>query len=191
MRFRRAGVTTALACALACGLTGALAGCVADTPTAITTPTPTVAPLFATEEEALAAATEAYAAYLKVSDAISADGGANPERIAAVVTPEWLPKELAAFTKLGDLGVVQVGATKFANMSLQSFDTTGSQAMLSIYVCSDVSGTRIRDAAGVDVTPSGRLSRFPLLVSFVSRSDKSTLLLLDGSETWDGDDFCN
>ena len=60
-----------------------LAGCAPDVPAIQVPPTPTVTPLFASDEEALAAAEEAYAAYLAMSDEITSDGGERPERIPA------------------------------------------------------------------------------------------------------------
>ena len=51
-----------------------LVGCVPTTTPASPAPRPSATPVFATEAEALAAATEAYAAYVRVSDQILADG---------------------------------------------------------------------------------------------------------------------
>ena len=64
-----------------------LSGCASTPVPTPTSATPTVAPVFATEEEALAAATEAYAAYQELIDRIFSEGGKAPSRIAAVVTP--------------------------------------------------------------------------------------------------------
>ena len=86
----------------------ALVGCAPeDSP--VPPPTPDVKPLFASDEEALAAAEEAYAAYLAMSDEISHDGGVNPERIAPFVTSERLVTELDSFGRQRDLGIRSAG----------------------------------------------------------------------------------
>ena len=70
------GVATTLALGLA------LAACSTGGTPLPPAPSPSVTPVFASDEEALAAAKDAYTAYLKVSDQILVDGGANPDRIA-------------------------------------------------------------------------------------------------------------
>ena len=57
-----------------------LSGCLPQQPTATPPPEATAAPIFASDEEALAAATAAYAAYLAMSDQILKDGGKDPDR---------------------------------------------------------------------------------------------------------------
>ncbi|MCU1637074.1 MAG: hypothetical protein JWQ68_2313, partial [Cryobacterium sp.] len=57
-------------------------------------------PVFATDEDALAAATEAYAAYLSMSDRILMDGGAQPERIREVATKPLADLEIAGFARV-------------------------------------------------------------------------------------------
>ncbi len=52
-----------------------LSGCLPPQTTVTPTPEATAAPVFASDEEALAAATAAYAAYLAMSDQIFAEGG--------------------------------------------------------------------------------------------------------------------
>ncbi len=68
----------------------ALTGCVDGDRLPTLPPTPTSTPIFASEEEALAAAEEAYAAYLEMSNLISSEGGVEPERIAPFVTADQL-----------------------------------------------------------------------------------------------------
>ncbi len=73
---RRMARTTKLAAVvIACAL---ISGCLPTPTNVIPTAVPTGTPVFASEEEALAAAIEAYEAYLAVSDAILPDGGRGP-----------------------------------------------------------------------------------------------------------------
>jgi hypothetical protein len=59
-------------------------------PASIPPPPPpaTEAPLFATDEEALEAATAAYAEFLAVSGQILREGGSDPERLKPLVSDE-------------------------------------------------------------------------------------------------------
>ncbi|HEX6365881.1 MAG TPA: hypothetical protein VF000_07010, partial [Agromyces sp.] len=91
-----AGVVAAASVALLLG------GCVGvpgatPTPTAAPSPSPSPEPIFASDEEALAAAVEAYERYLRVSQMIGEEGGANPRRILSVVTPEYAEVAIAGF----------------------------------------------------------------------------------------------
>jgi hypothetical protein len=72
----------------------ALTGCAPPSEQARPSPTPT--PIFATDADALAAATKAYARYLTVTEEVLKDGGENPGRLRAVATGEQLEAELDA-----------------------------------------------------------------------------------------------
>ena len=89
--------TLAPVSALAIVISLMLGGCVPSAPAASPTPEPSSTPVFASEEEALAAAEEAYAAYLAVIDEIHADGGAGVERLEVVATPEVTNNEADGF----------------------------------------------------------------------------------------------
>jgi hypothetical protein len=151
----------------------------------------TSAPVFATDEEALAAATEAYARYLAVSDAIAEDGGSDAYRIASVVSDEFLDASLEEFSWFLDRRAQMVGGTSFDSVSLQSRTTLPSGIEnATIYVCLDVAGTRLIDDAGVDVTPPDRTLRLPLVVSFEFTSGGSQRSEVSSSVVWNGDNFC-
>ncbi|MBX3309754.1 MAG: hypothetical protein KF739_04880 [Cryobacterium sp.] len=169
-----------------------LAGCVPPDPIITPEPGPGATPVFASDEEALAAATDAYAKYLKVSDEISADGGSAPERLAPLVTPKQLVTETDAFADLSKSGSTTKGVSAFEVFQLQRYEDLGDgSASVSIYVCLDVGNVRVIDKSGVDVTPSNRVDRVPLEVDFLVKSDRPGTLLVDRSEAWTGQDFCN
>jgi hypothetical protein len=161
----------------------AMTGCVDPSPPVTPSPTPSATPVFASEEEALAAAEAAYREYLAVSDAILQDGGVNGERIAPLVTPDELEDTLDGFRSFEDLQRRSVGATKFDSMTIARLD----DAFLDVYVCLDVGQVRILDQNGADVTVLDRQERLPLQVGF-ERSGRS--LLVARSESWTGDNFC-
>ena len=75
-----------------------LSGCVPTSPTVTPGPLPSSTPIFATEDDALAAATAAYAAYVKISDQIFMEGGANPDRLKSVATGEQLKADVTRET---------------------------------------------------------------------------------------------
>jgi hypothetical protein len=166
---------------------GALAGCTPESPKPTRTPTASHTPMFASDEEALKAATAAYAAYLKMSDTIAHDGGKGPERIKPYVTSTWANMEIKAFKQFAKANLRLVGASKFDNVSLQRYVNSPSAARVTIYVCSDVSGTRVKNQSAQDVTPDDRVIRQPFSAGFVQ---SSVSLLLESYEPWSGKNFC-
>ena len=168
-----------------------LSGCVPQEPVITPEPEPSSTPVFASDEEALAAATDAYAKYLEVSDQITADGGANPERIARYVTSTQLPKEVSAFQELIDADVKTQGESKFDVVKLQQYsDNLDGTASIVVYLCVDVSAVRVVDSSGIDVTRGDRIDRFPLEVGFAIEIATPKVPLISRSAPWTGTNFC-
>ncbi|PJJ62342.1 hypothetical protein [Compostimonas suwonensis] len=167
-----------------------LSGCtVPPDPPSSTSSAPTDSAVFATDEEALAAATEAYAAYLAMSDLIANEGGANPERIKQVASGAWAGREIQSFQTLRDQGIYQEGNSTFDTASIQKIEEKGDELQVSLYVCSDVAAITIRDANGLDITPKDRITRVALEVLLES-SEQSRTLRVSQSEPWSGESFC-
>jgi hypothetical protein len=179
---------TARALVLTLALAVLLAGCHPPTLTKVRG-WPGATPVFASEEEALAAAEEAYGEYLATSDAITADGGVNPERIEGLVTPERRVEELSSFTDFSAEGLRTTGSTSFDSVELKHYYEEAKRVVVEIYLCVDVTNVRIIDSTGVDVTPADRVSRLPLQVGFSSGS-RSALLLLSRNEVLVGENYC-
>jgi hypothetical protein len=168
-----------------------LTGCVPPAGDPTPTPAASSTPVFASEEEALAAAEEAYAAYLAVSDAITADGGANPERIEPFVSAAQYEAELEGFRLYGERGWHTAGASRFEKPELQVFADYGDgSADVSMYVCSDLSALRILDETGVDVTPPDVVDRQLVEVVFSAVADRAPLLRLESTELWNSGSGC-
>jgi len=155
--------------------------------------------VFASDEEALAAAEDAYRAYLEVANAVAQDGGLNPERYKAVTTHEWLQQEVESAEALQASGDRQVGELSLTSMTLQQVDYVGADASVSAYLCLDISGTTFIDAAGNDVTPPNREPIAGLEVVFRAEktglmdrpaASRSVRLLVEGSDLWTGQSFC-
>lgn len=162
----------------------ALAGCSTQQPTEETsTAAAQEQPLFSSDEEALAAAQAAYAKYLEVSDQIARDGGANPERLKPLLSEDQFNIEKASFDNYVSSSIHSSGQMTFDSFHLSN----SSNSSISAYLCIDSSDSRVLDSTGSDVTPQGRIDRWPLLVSFVVQNDR---LVISGSDTWTGKNFC-
>ena len=177
----------AVALVVAIGLTAS--GCATDDPAPKPSTSTSAAPLFASDEEALAAAEEAYAAYLAVSDTITADGGANVGRIDSVVSPSLQSAVHASLRKYEDRNLRTTGQSNFDTATLQRSETdSAGVARVGIYVCLDVTNVRVISADGSDATPVDRVNRLPLAIDFISTGQGS--LVMDGSDSWTGENFC-
>ncbi|MDP9027137.1 MAG: hypothetical protein M3N46_06215 [Actinomycetota bacterium] len=165
----------------------ALAGCVPSDPRATAAPTTSATPVFASDAEALAAAEKAYAAYLKVSDEIAHDGGANPERFSSTVTKAWLPSEIDSAEQLAKSGRRQIGSTSYSSLEVQQYVAGPGTPILVAYTCLNLSGTRVLDSNGTDVTPASRRLIQPVVVNFKLNA---ITFLVDKNEPWSGSDFC-
>ncbi|PXA70683.1 hypothetical protein [Cryobacterium arcticum] len=164
-----------------------VSACAAEPTPAPTSAPPTAAPVFATDEEALAAAEEAYANYLSRSSAIAHGGGVDAQLMTEVATGEALETEIGSFEEMSKAGTVGVGELQFDTLTVQSLDL--SSGSLSAYVCLDVSGSDVVDGSGVSTLSEGRVERLPLEIGFVYDRDGGRLLL-ERTRTWDGENFC-
>jgi hypothetical protein len=184
-------VTPLLTTGLAVALTLTIAGCFADTTTYTPVAEPTAAPLFASDEEALAAAEEAYRAYNAVVDDITQDGGNNPERLLDFASQELYESQVDGFTSLVNTQRRSVGEIQVDGFQLQSFDpsATKGEDVVFIYVCVDVSGVDLLDKHGVSVVSSDRQTRLPFEVAFRG-NERSSTLIVTKEEFWTGNNFC-
>lgn len=166
-----------------------VSGCGTDTPMQLPTTQPTSTPLFASDEEALAAAKDAYANFLSVSDMILADGGRDPDRIGKVATGALLDQETEGYEEMKKAGLHGVGNAGYDHSTLQAYNPGAAEGevIVSIYVCADVSGTDIRDAQGKSIVSPDRRDRSPFEVSFARAG---TSLIAASKTPWTGSDFC-
>ncbi len=147
-------------------------------------PTPSVTPVFTSDEEALAAAEESYKRYLAVSDGASSGGWVKPELLAPFTTAGELERTKITFAELAETGRHTQGESTFDSMILQHRD----DLEVAVYVCLDVSGVRLLDSTGIDVTPADRPNRLPLEIVFQIAPDER--LMLDTSDLWAGGGIC-
>jgi hypothetical protein len=193
----RGGVPSGTRLPLRLGIAGAVAlsalllgGCVQPAPVKTPQAHATVKPLFASDADALAAATKAYAAYLKMSDTITSEGGANPQRINGVAEGDAARDARDGFAAYQSKALHSRGASKFDTVSLQQLESENDGgAVVRSYVCLDVSDVRVLDSAGADVTPLARESRLPLEIVVEFAAGLGTPKLSE-STSWSGTNFC-
>jgi hypothetical protein len=147
-------------------------------------------PMFASDEEAAAAAELAYRNYIDVSDQIARDGGANVERLKPFVTPSFYLQVVEEFSFFSKNGAQSSGSTGMDSFKIQSLQLVENRLGIVAYVCLDVTENLLINAAGADVTPIGRASRVPLEILITVDPAKANLVLLSGSDVWTGINFC-
>ena len=169
----------------------AVGGCVEDDPDTTPSPDPTSTPLFESDEEALAAAEEAYARYQAVEDVVFAEGGAGSERIEKVAVRDALEAGLAGAANFQRDGFHSVGTTTFDSLELQQLVAAeGNEDVVVAYICLDFSGTDVLDKANISVVQPGQLRRQPFQVSFDWLQENSALVL-SSRDPWSGVDRCS
>ncbi|WP_395245582.1 hypothetical protein ACGGZK_07140 [Agromyces sp. MMS24-K17] len=173
---------------------GGLAGCAgepAPARTAEPTAEATAEPIFASDEEALAAAVEAYEAYNAEAARISTNPAVEPSSIANFVSEGFVAQSVQEFELLRQEGVTLVGEMKLLDPELVMWSTTNGAAHATIYVCLDVSGVRVVNSSGADVTAADRQEVVPQQAEFISSSSAPSVLLVDRIDQWSGADFCS
>ncbi|RJT92036.1 hypothetical protein D6T64_00850 [Cryobacterium melibiosiphilum] len=170
----------------------ALSGCAATPepapPTSAPSPTETFTPVFANNDEALAAATAAYAAYQEMNDVILQAGGQQPERIEPYVAAERLPVEIQEFQDFQNIQAHTVGASAFVITQLQSARyQTVEQTDIVVYLCDDLSEVDMVDPAGMSLLAGDTSRRTPFEVRF---KFEGGVLVLYGRDFWNGGGVC-
>ena len=178
---------TRLLAVLAVVAATALAGC-APADATPPTPTPTLEPVFASDEEALAAAIAAYEAYAEMSQIIGEDGGDDPERIRPFVGEAFAATAIEEFEQLEANSLRLVGAVHVQGGTLAEWGQAG-EVFVTAYLCTDVSATRVLNASDVDVTPSDRADHLTLVVEFTGTDDERQLIV-ESSDLWSGPSTC-
>lgn len=167
-----------------------LAACATGGPEPTPSPTPTAAqtdaPIFASDEEALAAAVAAYSAHLEMTAAIL-EGSVAPEQIAEVSWGSYGRQRVEELNAFLGAGLRTSGSGSIDNTSLLQRSESAGEAHVAIYACQDVSAVRLFNTSGADVTPSDRDDRVPLVLEFRGNAEQ---LLVSRNEQWSGDDFC-
>lgn len=167
-----------------------LSGCTGDTPVVLPSPQSSTAPVFASDEEALAAAEDAYGRYLAASASISSKRRADRSEIEELVSSDYLQEVNEGLDSYEDANIFTDGVGRFDTVTLQQLDDTlEGPAVVVVYLCLDLAEVRVVDSNGRDVTPDDRPDRVPLEVGFDSVG-RTTALVIKSAEIWTGVDFC-
>jgi hypothetical protein len=173
-------------------LTLATATACSPTPDSIEpTSEPSVAPPFETDDEALSAAEKAYASYQELEDTISAEGGADPDRIRAVASRDALQAALDGFAAFQTNQLHAVGVTATYGWKLQQHvrDPSVQEDVVVAYVCIDYTSTDLLNAANESVVNEGGTLKQPYQVSFDSIPTEPRLIVAS-REPWSGTEPC-
>jgi hypothetical protein len=165
-----------------------VSGCVQGGTDVVPPPAANADPVFASDEEALAAATEAYKAYLAMSDLIAQEGGKDPERIAPYVTEELLEQELLWNGAFATSRTHLAGNQNVRSTELQQISAESGQTFVAIYACVDVAAVKVLDESGIDVTTPALGDVLAQEVTFAALN--KSRLILTGVEPWSGESFC-
>jgi hypothetical protein len=126
-----------------------LSGCVAPAPE----PTPTSTAVFASEDEAFAAAEETYRAYNDAANARDADPTAQPDPQSFLVGTA-LEADIATNREFEEVGIHIEGTSSVVRVVPVSVDLASGDVAIS--VCIDSSNARVINEVGEDVTRADR-----------------------------------
>jgi len=166
-------------------------GCAAEDPIVRPSPDPSSTPLFASDEEALAAAEEAYGRYQAVEAQVLVDGGQQSERIQGLAVREALTAAEDGFSDYRANGYKNVGATDFETVEVQHYSPFAEDGrdVVALYICLDFSKQDVVNANNVSVVRPGRLLRQAFEVSF-DVAESGDGLVLSAREPWGDNDIC-
>ena len=148
-------------------------------------------PLFASDEEALEAATAAYEEYLAVSGAVTSQSELSATGVEPFVTSDYLGEFDLALDQLRENGLRTEGLSRLARAELQQYFEDSAGVTIVIYVCLDVSGVRVLNEDGQDLTPPDRSTLVDLEISLSSAPEEPEKLLLASSESWEAGAVCD
>ena len=168
-----------------------LVGCT-GAPSATPTPAPTetaAEPIFASDEEALAALSASYSDFLAVATTVTNDGGADPERLDSVAAGQALAEEAAAAQRFADDGLRTIGSTGFRVEELQSVEVDPSRGtVVTAYVCDDLRGLDLINSSGTSLVVEGRVVDIPYTV--VVEGTTVDDLKVSEKQLWQRENFC-
>jgi hypothetical protein len=168
-----------------------IAGCSAEPapPLASASAAPTTAPLFASDEEALAAAEAAFEEYLDVAFRVFADGGIDPGRLETVATDEVLATDISRAADFAARGLRQVGEPVVLETTLQQHtsDERGNIHITS-YSCMEGRSVSAVDSDGNELGNPNRARTVTLENHFTG--DPTGTLRLSKSTVWAAGESC-
>ncbi len=173
-----------------------LSGCMA-TPTPHNTSVPSAAaptmipPVFASNEEALAAAMATYSAYLSAGDVAGKIGSDSWNKYLAFTNGPEHDAVMSSRTALEAEGRSLTGSTTFDSIKIQMSSALPDATWeIRTYLCLDITHSRLLDSSGQPIDDSEGPLRWPMVVRFVTPQKDSQQLLISESTIWSGSNFC-
>ncbi|WP_133060018.1 hypothetical protein [Plantibacter elymi (nom. nud.)] len=157
----------------------ALTACTAAEPAPPPSRTP---PVFENEEQALAAVTETYQEFMRISNTILVEGGVDVDRIDVIVGDELAEFEHGSLIELATAGKTLVGAPTLVSTRIAEWYSTPDSlgVIAKAKSCIDLSSVDVLDAAGNStVRPDRPRTRTWAYDVGVGGNGKSDFVLLD------------
>ena len=88
-------------------------------------------------------AEQAVVDYFAMSAVVAADGGANPDRMADVVTTSWLKQERAGFAALQEMGTAQSGVPTVTKLAVTATRGIAAVTEVVVHACTSLAGVGI------------------------------------------------
>jgi hypothetical protein len=152
-------------------------------------PTPTVAPIFDSEEEAVEAAQATLSAYVKASNLMGQSGGTDLSGFEGILSTKQMVDEAEYAAALVAAGKRTTGEFAVISFELQQFDDINpSDTFLQAYVCLDASQIAFVDGQGNDLSVEGHASAVP--EEFIFRATAESGFVVEEVRKWTGRDFC-
>jgi hypothetical protein len=171
-----------------------LTGCVPTSAEPAVTPSASAsasAPVFASDEEALAAARSTYERFVSTIDTVVAEKGQRPERIDEFAVPTLAEEEKQGVQEFVKNGFEISGRSLVTNAILQSrTENAGGTNVVTLYVCVDISDVDVMDRSGNSAVESTRPDRTAFEVTFDSRDHQPVGLLVSSTSIWNGGGVC-
>lgn len=144
--------------------------------------------LFASDEEALAAAEAAYAQYLTVSNRILEDGGVGEEALEPLVSDAVFEDEANGFEYRRENGLRSVGGTELIGSKLQQVISDTESTEVVAFYCMSYESVDVLDANGQSVVPDDRapVATYEATVKFTGTSE----WVLMTNEFWEEQNLC-
>ena len=103
-------------------------------------------------------AEQAVGDYFAMSAAVAADGGADPDRMAGVVTQAWLKQEKVGFAALQEMGTAQSGVPAVTKLAVTATRGIAAVTEVVVHACTSMAGVGIVTEDGEELPVDSSLA---------------------------------
>ena len=165
----------------------AMVGCTPTTALPPASPPSEEAPLFASDEEALAAATEAYEEFLAALDAKLQDPPSDDVDLSTFASSQALEEANIGVDRFIEQGLRISGPRSVISAELQMVSSYPKYVEVVIYACESIAGVDLFDAEGKSLVEEDRPNLSAWESSVVFSGDST---LVDSRTQWVGGGVC-